>query len=59
MQQCDANAIHDCLLTFCRLDSVLAKTCLVNPVDRYLMLGYEVADDRMAIACEVWTPALL
>jgi len=43
VQQCDANAIHDCLLTLCWLDGILAKTCLVDPVDRYLMFGYEIA----------------
>src|ERR1700730_10464195 len=70
MQQCDANAIHDCLLTICRLDSVLAKAGFISRVNRYLMLGYEVAynrighrlrglDARLAVALDFDDVALL
>ena len=45
MEQRYAYPIHNCLFSICGLGGVLAKTGLVNPINRYLMLGDKVADD--------------
>ncbi len=44
MQQRHAYTIDNRLLTICWLGSIFAKTCLVDPIDRHLMLGDEVAN---------------